>query len=357
MAKLDSADIRLKKATELFARLKNEGATDDDREIAEAWVREAPENQIAWREVVALWAYLGDSPDEPLLADARERARANLAVAPSHRYLRRWLPVAAAACLMGIAGVSAIWWTQHREGDAVHLSAPASTGLQAQSQIYASTIGQRRMVRLVDGSTIELNSDSQVAVTFSSHRRDVRLVKGQAFFSVSKDRTRPFVVDTGALKVIAVGTAFDVRRGANGADVTTMEGLVRVEPLKRSTVLTPTLVPAGSKLSMLCDRLRVGKVDVRRETIWTRGLIAFDSRCLGDVADEMNRYSRRKLIVNPSAANLTISGTFRASNAAAFARALQQKGLVEVDEEGDEIRLSASPQAGTPRSLCHSRKS
>ncbi|WP_083276747.1 FecR family protein [Sphingobium phenoxybenzoativorans] len=356
MAKGDPAKARIERATELFARLQNEGATGEDREAAAIWRREAAENEQAWQEVAALWAFLGEARHEPLLASMRVRTQNNIASVPASAASRRWLPMALAACLIGLICAPAIWWSLHQKDDPGVKAAPAMARDGYMRQIYASDVGQRRIVSLSDGSTIELNSGSEVMVAFSSHRRDVRLVKGQALFSVSKDKSRPFVVDTGALKVIAVGTAFDVRRGRDGADITTMEGLVRVEPHVRSAALQPTLVPAGSKLSMLCDTLKVGKVDVRKETIWTKGLIVFDGRCLSDVAEEMNRYSQRKLTVSTSAANLTINGTFQASNALAFARTLQQQGLVEMDDTGREIRLSAQSPAVMTHALCRRKK-
>src|SRR3546814_16020939 len=58
--------------------------------------------------------------------------------------------------------------------------------------------------------------------------RQIALKSGEAWFQVAKDRARPFVVEIGDVRVRAVGTAFSVRREANGVDVQVTEGVVEV---------------------------------------------------------------------------------------------------------------------------------
>jgi transmembrane sensor len=47
--------------------------------------------------------------------------------------------------------------------------------------------------------------------------RQVKLDRGEAWFQVAKDPQRPFVVESGPVRVRAVGTAFSVRRREGGA--------------------------------------------------------------------------------------------------------------------------------------------
>src|SRR3546814_16085472 len=71
--------------------------------------------------------------------------------------------------------------------------------------------GERRTVRLADGTAITLNTDSAVRVGYVADRRLVRLLRGQALFEVAKDPHRPFVVQAGAKQITALGTIFEVR--------------------------------------------------------------------------------------------------------------------------------------------------
>jgi transmembrane sensor len=67
------------------------------------------------------------------------------------------------------------------------------------------------LVSLSDGSKIYLNRNSEFSYrsNFGKHKRDVAL-KGEAFFDISHDSKKPFVIDAGKAKVKVVGTSFNV---------------------------------------------------------------------------------------------------------------------------------------------------
>jgi transmembrane sensor len=67
------------------------------------------------------------------------------------------------------------------------------------------------MVALPDGSKIILNRNSELSYrkNFGKHRRDVYL-SGEAFFEISADASKPFIIDAGKAKVKVVGTSFNV---------------------------------------------------------------------------------------------------------------------------------------------------
>ena len=55
-------------------------------------------------------------------------------------------------------------------------------------ELYRTRLGERREVRLADGSRIHLNTASTVEVSLREDSRRVRLVKGEALFEVAHDR-------------------------------------------------------------------------------------------------------------------------------------------------------------------------
>jgi len=89
---------------------------------------------------------------------------------------------------------------------------------------YSTPVGEIASVPMRDGSKVTLNTDSQIRVTLTDSERRVDLKYGEAFFEVSKDPKRPFVVNAGGKRVIAVGTQFSVRRDANDIQVVVTEG-------------------------------------------------------------------------------------------------------------------------------------
>src|SRR6202035_408397 len=68
-----------------------------------------------------------------------------------------------------------------------------------------------------------------VRVELTPQERHIRLDDGEAFFEVAHDAGRPFVVQVGNTRVIAVGTKFSVRRNGDDIRVVVTEGKVRVE--------------------------------------------------------------------------------------------------------------------------------
>src|SRR5689334_23052977 len=94
---------------------------------------------------------------------------------------------------------------------------------------YETPVGGTASVPMRDGSSITLNTDSAVRIALSATQRQVRLDHGEAFFEVAKDPNRPFVVDAGDKRVVAVGTKFSVRRIDNEVRVLVTEGKVRIE--------------------------------------------------------------------------------------------------------------------------------
>jgi FecR protein len=75
-------------------------------------------------------------------------------------------------------------------------------------------------VTLADGSHVELNSQSAIAIHYDAGQRRVRLLEGEAWFEVSPDPVRPFVVEASGGTVTALGTAFNVDAEKERAHVT-----------------------------------------------------------------------------------------------------------------------------------------
>jgi ferric-dicitrate binding protein FerR (iron transport regulator) len=88
-----------------------------------------------------------------------------------------------------------------------------------------------RRVMMEDGTVITLkpNSSIEYPEAFASDVRRISL-KGEAFFDVSKDKNRPFIISTSQLRVKVLGTSFNVvaYEGAEEASVAVKTGKVSV---------------------------------------------------------------------------------------------------------------------------------
>lgn len=209
---------------------------------------------------------------------------------------------------------------------------------------YRTTIGSLKEIALADGSAATLSSDSAIDVALSQRERHIDLRKGEAYFEVAKDAARPFAVQAGSRRIVAVGTRFSVRRDGDEVRVVVSEGTVRLESSPEDGRNQPvTLLPAGS--SALANAsgvlVRAGSAaDAERALDWRRGHLVFLDTPLAVAVAEFNRYNTRPLVVgDAAAAQLRIGGSFRWSNAEVFANLLEQALPVRAVREADRIVL------------------
>nr|WP_121272729.1 FecR family protein [Pedobacter schmidteae] len=122
-------------------------------------------------------------------------------------------------------------------------NAQNTTG-QTTFQIVSTTSAQLKKVILPDGSIVHLNANSRIKIPhrFAATSRQFYLEEGEAFFEVTKDKTRPFVIHSQQLDVKVLGTSFNVRsyKQLNNLKVAVTTGKVSVsEQGKVYGILTP----------------------------------------------------------------------------------------------------------------------
>jgi transmembrane sensor len=231
-------------------------------------------------------------------------------------------------------------------GSLAGLSAAGFAGIfvgRSRSIEIQTAIGEVRRVPLADGSVASVNTNSKIVVEMLDKRREVKLEDGEAWFQVARDKSRPFIVATGDVRVQAVGTAFAVRRWTDGADVLVTEGVVDVWVAGHEH--TRTRVAAGSK-SFVAESTPAVKVtqasgDIDRALAWRTGELALDGENLGYAAAEFNRYNVRKLVIDdPTLGAEPLVGYFRTDQPENFGRAVAAMVGARVEVEGETIRLS-----------------
>lgn len=203
--------------------------------------------------------------------------------------------------------------------------------------------GEVRRLPLSDGSVATLNTESRIAVTMKPERRDIALLKGEAWFEVAHDKKRPFVVETGDIRVRAVGTAFSVRRRPDGVDILVTEGTVetwiagheaqkvRIDSGKRSFIADADklIVPVESQ------------GEIERMLAWRSGSLALNGEPLSYAVAELNRYNKHKLIVEDAVLGQTpIVGYFSLSEPNTFARSVAELTSARIEGDANETRLS-----------------
>ena len=204
-------------------------------------------------------------------------------------------------------------------------------------------VGEQRRVVLDDGSVALINTDSRLGVKYAEHRRRIALAQGEAWFQVAHDKSRPFVVDAGAVHVQATGTAFSVRRQPNGVQVAVTEGAVRVWRDGRPGELAvaaghAAFVPAGADVPR-----RAQTAPTEDMLAWRRGEIVLNGQTVEEAAQEFNRYNARKLVVDSSEAGRErIVGYFLIDQPEKFAAAAARMTGARLRQDGRSIVIENS---------------
>lgn len=331
-----------------LVRLMASDCSPEERCAFEAWKEEDPAHEDAY-----LRLQRGGALFDRHLGDSQIQALADRALKETEPSFWRKRPVqyaAIAASLILAVGVAVSLNT------GLGVSPIEKNDIIASVESYETAIGERSTVALPDGSTITLNTNSRMEVDYTSAAREVRLLKGQGFFEVAKDVGRPFIVTAGDKRVVALGTAFDVRFDKeNVVEVTLVEGLVDVADVgpvddfvqlgvEQSADAAKVRLNPGERLVARTDSApAVEKTDTVEETSWRTGKLIFRDRPLSDVIEEMNRYSGQKLVLDDSdirLAKMRVSGSFNAGRATTFVDALETMHPLKATRSGqNELTL------------------
>lgn len=182
---------------------------------------------------------------------------------------------------------------------------------------------------LEDGSTIRLNRGAALQVAFTPEERRVHLERGEADFAVAKDSTRAFVVESGGVRIRAVGTAFNVRLTEQALEVIVTEGVVA---LARGTADGGSewpalsageraLVPRAARGAPVVGQL--SKEELERRLAWQPRLLGFTDETLATILNEFNRHNPVVLrLADPALRDLRLTARFRSDNVPGFLRLL-----------------------------------
>jgi transmembrane sensor len=201
-------------------------------------------------------------------------------------------------------------------------------------RFYVTAPGVRQEFALLDGSRITLGGDTKLAVRFAAHVRTIELDHGEAFFRVQHDPQRPFVVHAAGGTTTAVGTAFEVRQYANRVQVWVREGAVEVAPLRKveiddvaSQAVVPVRVARGEEITYDAQgRSTIPRpADPRVTAAWTEGHLVpliYHGRPLRELIEDIQPYTRRRITIDPAAADFHYSGIVKQEDVDAWIRDL-----------------------------------
>jgi transmembrane sensor len=355
---LPNDDPLILTATEWLIRLRDEDV--DPQVIAdwECWLATSAHHRRAFVQVQTVWEAMGQNEALPWPTDAEvfnDRYAAEESVAAwrtaaghtrdrpariAHR-LKIGIagrPLAAAAACILIALIAGV------ARQAANRPPPATL---APDTALETVTAEHKSFSLPDGSTVFLGGATRVTVVLTPERRSLRLDRGEAFFEVAHDTARPFTVRAGSAEVTAVGTAFDVRRSADGVLVAVTHGAVKLDTLD----LPELTGGAGARQAQLhagqaAELSQAGwsspiATNVPAMTAWREGRLQYSSEPLRVVVAELTRYSRVPVeVADPGVGDVRVTATVFEGDVHGWLEGLEQALPVKVDFGKDRIVIS-----------------
>jgi len=313
-----------------LARLMAPDCSERDREAFEAWCAADAAHADAFAATAQVHAdarALGG--DGWVRAATRSAWRASAARGRSR--IGAWpARFAAAAALLLVVGGTA--WFARTE--------------RPQQARYATAVGEQRHLELADGTQLQLDTDTDVIVRYDASSREVILDHGRIQVGVAADARRPFSVRSGRGIVRDTGTEFQVARYRGDVRIMLLSGAVNVALAGREGNDASRDLAPGEELRV-GDTGELGwptRVDVDAASSWTHGMLTFKDRPLGDLLEEMNRYSGTKVrVADPALSTLAVSGVFRTGDQASLLQALKTGWSIRAKRVSDhEIALSSA---------------
>lgn len=256
------------------------------RRQVEAWRAADPEHAAAWARAEQAWGLVAEVPPTRV-ADwpaARRPARR------AHGWRLGLAGLALAACLMLLfVPVLMNDWADH-----------------------ATAVAETRSITLQDGSRVSLGPRSAIDTDFAAGDRKVTLLAGEAFFEVTPDSRRPFVVMAGGVAVTVVGTAFDVRLSRASVSVAVQHGFVDVRSGPNSSA-SGLRIGTGEKVKVdrATRRLEQGTIDPLEVASWREGRMFVNGATVGEVVEDLQRYRSGWIVVpDQRLASQRITGLF-----------------------------------------------
>lgn len=299
-------DETAEQAIEWMSLLRSGAASAEQRAGFVRWRDADPAHQAAWLRLEGALHNTFDAVADPRYRPTR-LARQLLRNPPRRRLLRGALALVGVgiggACLLDRQMPMAAWSADLRSGT-----------------------GERRRIRLADGSHLLLNTRSAVNVQFDAQYRQLFLREGELIVSVAPDAARPFVVRTRHGSVRALGTRFLVRLDETRTRVFVLHSRVELRTAAGAT----QQLDAGQGARFDAAAIEGGTVQAA-ESAWEQGFIEAHDLSLGTVIAELRRYSGRFIRVAPEAAVLRVSGLYPIDDARHALAVIAQTLPVQVE--------------------------
>jgi transmembrane sensor len=217
----------------------------------------------------------------------------------------------------------------------------------AKNSIEIPIGGQYKLV-LPDGSRVWLNASSRLRYPASFVGMKERKVElsGEAYFEVSPDKRKPFIVATSSQEVKVLGTHFNVNSYKDESAVTTtlLEGKVAVHAYANSISKDVLLFPGQQSVNR-GGSVKTVQADIETVVAWKNGLFKFSDANIESIMRQVSRWYAIDIKYNGNVPkNLFSGGIERNVQLNTLLKIFEASGIkFRVVESGDKKTLIVNP--------------
>lgn len=227
--------------------------------------------------------------------------------APKIRFInKRFIKVTAAAAIF-IGIISSLFFIYHlstkKQGSASFVVQQLNN---KSNNLVNNTLAihqkENRVIFLPDGSTVILSPGSRLNYpsTFDGMEKREVFLYGEAFFDIKHNASRPFIVHTGKVETIVLGTAFNIKAipGEKDITVTVKRGKVKVtDENKILGIITPNQQITYNK-EKVSSTLKIVESDSYLD--WKDQDLFIDNLTLSEAAMLLEEQYKVKIIISDS---------------------------------------------------------
>jgi transmembrane sensor len=197
--------------------------------------------------------------------------------------------------------------------------------------------GAKTQLTLSDGTKVWLNGGSKLRypANFITKIREVQL-EGEAFFDVSENKSKPFIVRTTDVQIKVLGTAFNVKSyaGDKTIETTLIRGLVEIREIKSHSLSEPLLIKPNQQATFIKEyrnlkikdknprqtlkdlpeklpSIKINQVNTLPIISWKEKTLVFDNSTLEEIAVNLERWYGIKIhILNNDLKKFKYKGRF-----------------------------------------------
>lgn len=197
-----------------------EETNPDETEVIKDWIKAEEANRKHYNDFKLLWdvsrvfAAASSLDEEAQWQKFKNRISSPAKLAPVRKmWSFQWLKVAAMVIFM--AGAAAIAYMIFNQNEI------KTVAVNSLGQVITDTLPDKSVITLNKNSTLDYPEK------FKGDNRTVSL-KGEAFFSVTPNKSKPFIIHVNDVTIKVVGTSFNVKSINGNTEVIVETGIVEV---------------------------------------------------------------------------------------------------------------------------------